>query len=144
MPESSQPKTPPASRTLEDVIAEKQGTLSPTDTLAEAGDKMRALNVDSMPVSDGRRLVGMVDQPNPDRAAAGHGHDPNDVQIGESMNREVVYCFEDQTTAEALRTMDEAKLDEMPVLDRQQKIVGTVSREDLAGGSDAETGAMPD
>jgi CBS domain-containing protein len=130
---SSLPIKPP--RKLEDLVAEKSGILKPTDSLSAAGDRMRALHVDMLPVSDGRRLVGMVDECDPDRKAAGHGHDPKEMKIGETMNRDVVYCYEDQDTDEALRTMDGAGMNCLPIVDRSLRIVGMVHRADLVQSS---------
>src|SRR4051812_39445254 len=101
----SQPEQTP-SRKLEDMLADKQGFLTTNDTVSKASEKMRSTNSDVLPVSEGRRLVGIVDEKNPDRISAGHGHDPNAIKIGESMNRNIVYCFEDQDVAEARRIMD--------------------------------------
>jgi CBS domain-containing protein len=116
---------------LEEVVADQQGVLSPQDTVQEAGDKMRALKAEVLPVSEERRLVGVVDEPNPDRTAAGHGHDPKSVLIGESMNRKLVYCYEDQDVSEARRVMDEANLQVLPIVDRQLRIVGMLHRQEL-------------
>ena len=72
MAKSSQPDTL-TPRKLEEVVANQQGVLSPEDTVQKAGDKMRALNTEMLPVSEGRRLVGIVDEKDPDRRAAGFG-----------------------------------------------------------------------
>lgn len=139
MPEAIFTQSVP-SRKLEDVMAEKNGILSPSDTVAVAGNKMRAMNTDLLPVSEGRKLVGMVDEKDPDRKAAGHGHDPNAVTIGESMNRKVVYCYEDQSTDDALRVMDEAGLNSLPIVDRSLRIVGMIQRADLEKSSKSTGG----
>ena len=116
---------------LENLIAEKQPVLHPQESIQKAGDKMRELQASALPVSDGRRLVGMVDQRDPDRRAAGYGHDPNATAVSEIMKSAVVYCFEDDDCAEALRKMDGWRLDRLPVVDRQMRIVGVVTRADV-------------
>ena len=131
MPDSSDPKIPAADTKLEDVIAEKQGFLKSSDSVQKAGDKMRSLDVDDLPVSEGRRLVGVVDQRRPDLSAAGHGHDPKTLTIGEAMNRKVIYCFEEDDCATALRRMDEHGLQHITVVDQQLRIVGMIRHEDL-------------
>ena len=130
MAKSSQPDTLPA-RKLEEVVADQQGVLSPRDTVQKAGDKMRALNTEMLPVSEGRRLVGIVDEKDPDRRAAGFGHDPKVVMVSERMNREPIYCFEDQDAVEARRIMDTAGLDHLTIVDRQFRIVGMIKRQEL-------------
>jgi CBS domain-containing protein len=131
MSELSDPTPPAADTKLEDLIAEKQGFLKASDSVQKAGDKMRSLDVDDLPVSEGRRLVGIVDERRPDLSAAGHGHDPKTSTIGEAMNRNVIYCFEEDDCGTALHRMDEHGLKHIAVVDQQLRIVGMVRHEDL-------------
>lgn len=131
MPDSSDTQHPAPSTKLGEVIAEKEGFLNPGDSVQKAGDKMRSRNADTLPVSEGGRLVGIVEQRRPDLSAAGHGHDPNAVTIGDVMNRNVLYCFEDENCASALRKMEEHGLQQIPIVDHQLHIVGMIQREDL-------------
>jgi CBS domain-containing protein len=120
---------------LGDVLTEKEATLRPEESVREAGEKMRRLKASALPVAEGRHLVGMVEQRDPDRRAAGFGHDPAAVVVSEIMNRNVAYCFEDDGCAEALRQMNARKLDRLPVVDRQMRMVGIVSRADVTSRS---------
>lgn len=131
MSKKTAPKLRPRTAKLEKVLTEKQPVLHPEESLQEAGEKMRDLSAKTLPVSDGQRLVGVVDQTNPDRRAAGFGHDPAATTVGNIMNSNVAYCFENDNCAEALRRMKERSLDRLPVVDREMRIVGVVSREDL-------------
>ena len=131
MPGSHTPKNPARATDLEKVVAEKQPLLHPEESIQEAGDKMRRLEADALPVSDGRRLVGMVDEPNPDLRAAGYGHDPNGTSVRDIMKTGVICCFEDESCAEALGKMDAQHLDRLPVVDRQMRIIGIVTRADV-------------
>ena len=112
--------------------ARRQPVLHPEQSVQEAGDKMRDLHADTLPVSDGCHLVGIVDQAQPDLAAAGFGHDPKTTTVGDIMNSSVAYCFEHDTCGEALQKMNERNLDRLPVVDREMRIVGVVTRSDLA------------
>ena len=138
MPKSKRPKVSVRPSNLEEVVAEKQSVLHPQESIQKAGDKMRELHAGALPVSDGRRLVGIVDQPNPDRRAAGYGHDPNVMCVSEYMNSNVPYCFENEDCATALRKMDERQLDRLPVVDCEMRIVGVVTRADLLEGGQRE------
>lgn len=132
MAHSKKPKPPVRTASLGDVVEEKQPVLRPQESVQEAGDKMRALEAEALPVvEEGRRLVGMVDQPDPDRRAAGYGHDPKATSVSDYMNSDVLYCFEDDDCATALGKMDECRQDRLPVVDREMRIVGVVTRADL-------------
>src|SRR5687768_3939701 len=127
------PKTPQESapKKLERVVAEKTGALSPDDSVQTAGDRMRSVDANAWPVAEGGKLVGAIDHRDPDREAGRHGHDPQATRVGDTMRHEAVFCYEDQDAAEAERIMEEHNLNHLPVVDRQMRIVGIISRADV-------------
>jgi CBS domain-containing protein len=122
-------------RKLAEVIAEKHGALDVRETVQDAGDKMRSLEADSLPVLEDRRLVGRIAGPHPDRSAAGHGHDPLVERVGACMSRELLFCYEDQDRSEAVKLMDERGVMYLPIVDHDMRMVGVVTRQDLAAKS---------
>ena len=116
---------------LKTLTADKSGALHPDDTVKTAGDRMREHDASIWPVTEGRSLVGMVDQKNPDWQMSGHGHDPADSKVGEIMNKELVFCYEDEDCAHAQKLMQERGLSFLPVVDRQMRIVGIFSRQEI-------------
>lgn len=130
MPEDPQ-QTQAAVPFLKDLAAEKAGALHPGDSVETAGDRMREHAANVWPVTEDRKLVGMVDSENPDWRAGGHGHDPKTLQVGEIMTKEVLFCFEDENCDRARQIMEERGLDYLPVVDRQMRIVGVFSLEEI-------------
>ena len=122
---------------LKALAAEKAGVLHPDDSVKTAGDRMRKHDAHEWPVAEGRKLVGAVDEKNPDWKICGHGHDPKAWQVGQIMNRKVHFCFEDEDCASAQKIMDENGLRYLPVVDRQMRIVGIFSREEIDQKTDA-------
>jgi CBS domain-containing protein len=59
-------------------------------------------------------------------------HDPKIELARTELNQETVYCFEDQTIAEAEKLMREGNLRQLPVLTREKRRVGVVTLEDIA------------
>lgn len=116
---------------VEEVLSEKPPSLQPQDTVHEAGERMRSVDADKWPVAQEQKLVGLVDERHPDRAAARFGHDPKSTLVGESMVRDVAYCYEDQSCAEALAIMEARGLKFLPVVDRQKHIAGIICRDEL-------------
>lgn len=133
MPEKN--LTQPRREKIAAAIAEKEDILNPGDSVQTVSEKMVAFDTNMLPVSEGGRLVGLADQPNPGLDASSHGHDPKTTSISETMNRDIVYCYEDDDCAEALRKMEERKLSHLPVVDRDLRIVGLVASEDLSDRS---------
>ena len=138
---SNPPKEQPASAPpLKAVAEERAGALTPGDTVKTAGDKMRALDTEKWPVSEDRKLVGMVEERNPDRKIAAFGHDPKSWRVHEIMNRDVIFCYEDEDCAHARQVMDEHGLNYLPVVDREMRIVGIFSRDEISEKADADGG----
>ncbi len=130
-----EPNSEPAAEavSLKALAADKTGALDPEDTVKTAGDRMRENNAGIWPVTEGHKLVGMIDEKNPDWNTSGHGHDPQASRVGAIMKRNVVFCYEDEDCATARRKMDAHGLQVLPVVDREMRIVGLFTREDLAG-----------
>ena len=125
----TQAGTPP--KKLADVLTEKSHALDVRETVQDAGDKMRSLEADSLPVLEERRLVGRIAGPHPDRSAAGHGHDPLVESVGACMSRELIFCYEDQDRSAAEKLMNEKGVLYLPIVDHDMRIVGIVTRQDL-------------
>lgn len=139
---------PNANVLLKTLAAEKAGALHPQDSVETAGDRMRERDAAAWPVAEDRTLVGMIDEKNPDWTAGGHGHDPKTEKVGAIMNREPIFCYEDEDCASALKLMEERDLRHLPVVDRQMRIVGIFSREEIkervnAPGSSSPTAVRP-
>ncbi len=136
MPEEPTPDSGKKSVSLKSLAAEKAGALDPKDTVQTAGDRMREHDAGVWPVAKGRKLVGMIDEKNPDWKLGGRGHDPSASRVSEIMNRDVIFCYEDEDCAEARRKMDEHGMNFLPVVDREMKIVGIFTREEIAEKAD--------
>jgi CBS-domain-containing membrane protein len=87
----------------------------------------------SSPVTDKNgQLLGTVSASELNRKVDGFGHDPKIELAQTELNQETVYCFEDQTIAEAEKLMREGNLRQLPVLTREKRMVGIVTFEDIA------------
>lgn len=131
MPSKKIPAAPNKSALLKSLAAEKEGTLHPEDTVQTAGDRMRENDAEAWPVAEDRKLVGTIDEKNPDWKMGGHGHDPKDSRVDQIMNREIIFCYEDEDCAAARQKMDEHGMNFLPVVDREMKIVGIFTREEI-------------
>jgi predicted transcriptional regulator len=118
-------------KSLQEVVTEKAGVLKPHDSLQTASEVMRELGTDACPVAEGRTLVGMAESQHADVHAIAHGHDPKLFRIGESMNRDAIFCYEDEDCGRARQILAERDLTYLPIVDREMRIVGMVGRAEL-------------
>ena len=122
---------------LRDVMTTGVETVAPGDTIRYAAEKMEALDVGSLPVCDGERLVGVLTDRDIAIRAVATGRDPNRTAVIETMTPELVCGFEEQPVEEAVDLMREHEIRRLPVVDRSRRLVGIVALADLATRSQA-------
>lgn len=116
---------------LPDVMTYGVRTASVGDTVREVAEVMRELDVGSLPVCDGERLVGMVTDRDIVIRVVARGL-PADTSVCEAMTSEVDCCFEDDDLHEVADRMARAQLRRLPVVDRDRQLIGIVALGDLA------------
>ncbi|WP_439621604.1 CBS domain-containing protein [Gemmata sp.] len=117
---------------LRDAMTRRVECVGPDDTIQTAARRMRDLDVGPVPIcgTDGK-LAGMLTDRDIAVRAVAEGHDPKSCKVSDVMTPDVVYCFDDQDTAEASRVMQEKQIRRVLVLNRDKKLVGIVSLGDL-------------
>jgi CBS domain-containing protein len=120
-------------RILKEIVHGEAKTLRPEASVQETCDELRSEGITSSPVTDKNgHLLGTVSERELNRKIGGFGHDPKIELARTGLNREIVFCFEDQTIAEAERLMRAGDLRQLPILTREKRMVGIVTREDIA------------
>jgi CBS domain-containing protein len=117
--------------TVKDIIEPAKSIFNKISVKA-ALDEMQARAIDSSPVIDQRgELLGTVSKNKMNRKVGGFGHDPKTEPVEAHIEKNNLYCFEDQTVAEAEQMMLNAKVGEVPVVTREKLLVGTINIEGL-------------
>jgi CBS domain-containing protein len=111
------------------------------DTLQHAAQKMKTLNVGSLPVCDGDAMVGVVTDRDITVRGVAAGMIPKESPVSDVMTADVHWCSESDTVQQAMELMGEAQVRRLAVLDDNRKIVGVVSLGDLATRQSAHTDA---
>jgi CBS domain-containing protein len=101
-------------------------------TLREVARKMREQDIGCLPVGDNDRLIGMITDRDICCRAVAEGLDPTTTKAKDVMSKGIVWCYDDQTDAEAITLMEDKKIHHLPVLNRRKRIVGVLSLGDLA------------
>lgn len=119
---------------VSDVMTREVEVVHPETTLREAAEKMKALDVGTLPVADGRNVVGMVTDRDITVRATAAGKDPNVTLVREVMSEGVVSVYGDEDVDEAARIMEREQVRRLVVFDRARNVVGVLSLGDLATG----------
>jgi len=117
---------------LRDVMTTGVETLAPGDTIRHAAEKMDTLDIGSLPVCDGERLVGVLTDRDIAIRAVATGRDPNRTAVIETMTPKLVFGYQDQAVDEAVDLMREHEIRRLPVVDETHRLVGIVALADLA------------
>ena len=120
-------------RKIREVMSRDVEVINPNDTLRDAAEKMRSLNVGPLPVCDGERILGMITDRDIVVRAIALGRYPNTTQVADAMSSGIEYCFDDDDVEDVLDRMKESQIRRFIVVDQSKKLVGIVAIGDLAG-----------
>lgn len=118
--------------TVADVMTRGVRTMRPDDNLVAASQAMEELNIGAVPVCDGERLVGMVTDRDVVVRGVAQEADLRQCKLSEIMSAHVRTVREDDDIQDVLREMSQAKVRRLPVVDRNDRLVGIVSLGDIA------------
>lgn len=116
--------------------------VGPENTLVEAAGLMRELDVGCLPVCEDDRIVGIVTDRDLAVRGIADGKDPVKTEVREVMTPGVVYAFADQEVEEVVRLMEGRRIRRVPVLNRQNRLVGIVALGDVAISSNPAFSGM--
>ena len=120
-------------QTISDVMTRDVQSVSPQETVRRAAEMMDRLNVGSLPVCDGQKLVGIVTDRDITVRATAAGRAPDEARVGEVMTDQLRWCFDDQSVEEVMQQMSDTQIRRVPVIDHDtQQLIGIVSLGDLA------------
>ena len=124
-----------------EIMTRSVAVVQQDDTLQHAAQKMKSLNIGSLPVCDGDAMVGVVTDRDVTVRGVAAGMIPQEARVSEVMTAEVHWCSESDSVQQAMELMGEAQVRRLAVLDENRKIVGVVSLGDLATRQSAQTDA---
>lgn len=117
---------------VSDIMTRGVETIPPDASLQQAASSMEALGVGSLPVCDGRRLVGAITDRDIVVRGVAAGLNPVDAMVRDCMTPYIAYAFEDEDAEEVLERMKVLQVRRLSVLDRDKKLVGIVALGDVA------------
>jgi IMP dehydrogenase len=104
-------------------MVEEVITVSPDETLDYALFLMEKNDIDGLPVVENGRIVGIITKKD---IAAKEGQ-----RIRELMTSELITVGENVEVEEALRIMFDNRIDRLPVVDREGRLIGLITMSDL-------------
>ncbi len=102
------------------------------DSIKQAAEKMKELNVGVLPVKIGDEIVGMVTDRDIVIRSVAQGLDPEKHKIIDAFSEGVITCKEDDDIKDGAQLMEDKQIRRLIVMDSKGKMTGIVSLGDLA------------
>lgn len=114
----------------------------PDESVAQVARMMAQFDIGALPVGEDDWIIGMVTDRDITIRIVAQGLDPSVVPVSAAMTAGIGYCFEDQAVDEVAKTMRHDQVRRLPVLDRDQNLVGILSLGDIAGAGGLTAGTV--
>ena len=124
----------------EAVMTKNPVSCQANDLASEAALLMKRENIGSIPVIENeqsRKLIGIVTDRDLALKVVAEGRDPKFTKVSEVMTKEVVTCHSDDDLQKALDAMSEHQLRRIPIVDKDDRIVGIIAQADVATRQDS-------
>jgi CBS domain-containing protein len=127
---------------IAEVMTGRPRAITRQTSIREAAQLMNEEDVGSLPIVDeATRLVGIVTDRDITIRAVGRGVDTDKTSVAEIASEEVYAVTPDDDLDDALQTMARAQVRRVPVVVRENELVGIVSQADVARVSKDKTTA---
>ncbi|MGI4819023.1 MAG: CBS domain-containing protein [Janthinobacterium lividum] len=116
---------------IRDIMSRDVQVARPDDTLQQVATRMAEGDFGFMPVAEGDRLLGTIT----DRDLAVRGlavGASSQARVSEFLTRDAVTARQDDELKTALDLMSRARIRRLPVVDKDNRLVGVVSLGDLS------------
>lgn len=117
---------------VHEIMTTRARCVSPDNTLVEAAGLMRQFDIGAVPVCENDRLMGMLTDRDIAIRAVANGLDPNITAVRDVMSHGVVHVSAEQEVEDVVRMMESRKIRRVPVVNRENRLVGIVALGDIA------------
>jgi len=120
---------------VEDLMTRKVEWCRPEASLEQAARLMWDHDCGCVPVCSGEgvnKVVGMITDRDVCMSAMFQGKSLRDLRVSDAMSKSIATCRSTDTLAQAEKTMQSGRIRRLPVLDKNEVLVGMISLADLA------------
>src|SRR5437773_1489817 len=116
---------------VRDAMTRDVRVATPGQTIRDVARMMAEIDAGILPVGENDRIIGMISDRDIAVRAVAQGKGP-DTPVREVMSTDqVMYCFEDDDVDDVAKNMGEVKVRRLPVMYRNNRLVGIISRGDV-------------
>jgi len=130
------------SRHVRDLMTANPECVSEKDSIRDVARIMKSQDTGVVPVVDGKKIIGLVTDRDIVVRGIAEGKDVSELTVHEVMTKSVRTVREDQDLNDVLRTMGNAEVRRVPVVNQNDELVGIVSMSDIATNTENQTGRI--
>jgi CBS domain-containing protein len=123
---------------VRDVMTANPQTVTEKDSVLEVARIMRDKDTGIVPVVDGKKIIGLVTDRDIVVRCIADGKEIKNCSVNDVMTRKVRTVNEEDSVRDVLNVMSIEQVRRVPVVNRNNEIVGIVSMKDLAEESTDE------
>ncbi len=116
---------------VSEVMTRHPKVIHADQTVLDAAREFAERNIGMLPVEQNDRLIGVLTDRDIVTRVVAQDRDPAQTTIASVVSGQPKYCFEDEDTEHVARNMDELLIRRLPVMNRDKRLVGVVSIEDI-------------
>lgn len=106
--------------------------VGPQTSVRELAQRMRDLDIGSIPIAENDRLIGMVTDRDITCRCIAEGRDASKLTARDVMTSGIIYCRDGDSIEDALSTMESKKVRRLPVIDDNKRLVGMLCFGDIS------------
>lgn len=129
---------------VKEVMTPKAEWVAPGTTLLEAAKRMRDKDIGSLLVGEHDKIIGMVTDRDIACRGVAQNLNPANTPVRKVMSERIFWCFDDQEIENAAHLMEKKKVRRLAVMNREKRMVGFLSVDDLAHRAHALSGEVLD
>ncbi len=129
---------------VKEVMTPKAEWVDPKTTLLEAAKRMRDKDIGSLLVGENDKIIGMVTDRDIACRGVARNLNPANTPVWRVMSERIFWCFDDQEIENAAHLMEKKKVRRLAVMNREKRMVGFLSVDDLAHRAHALSGEVLD
>jgi len=117
---------------VKDVMTREVETVRPDTSAKETAEKMKSLNIGSIPVCENDAVVGTITDRDLTIRVLAEGRDPQETKVAEVMTRDVKTCRDEDDLEQAEKIMHDEQIRRLPVVGQDGKLKGYISTAKIA------------
>jgi len=125
-------------KAIRDIMTKDIECASPESTLQDAASAMKAHHIGSLPVCEGKRVMGIITDRDIAIRGVAEGRDPGSTKVRDCMSKDIVSVREDSDVKEAEKLMRDRQLSRLPVLNGEGNLVGYLAMARIARSESPE------